>query len=66
MPKRHHFLYFTSLEEHPADEARELRERADELPSGFEREWLLRKLRQDETASHMMGWLTSPGLRPPT
>jgi hypothetical protein len=66
MQKRRRFGHFRSIEEQLADEAQELRERAEALPPGFERESMLRKARQDETASHLKEWLTSPGLRPPT
>ena len=46
-------------------EAARLREEAKKLPHGIQREELLRKARQAETASHMSEWLTSPGLQPP-
>jgi hypothetical protein len=36
------------------------------LPPGKEREGLLRRARQLETASHINQWLSSPGLKPPT
>jgi hypothetical protein len=39
---------------------------AEKLPQGKEREDLLRKARQLETASHINQWLSSPGLQPPT
>ncbi len=39
---------------------------AKSLPVGKEREELLRKARQLETASHVNEWLSSPGLKPPT
>jgi hypothetical protein len=55
----------TILEGRLADEAGRLREQAKTLPPGHEREALLCKARQHETASHLTGWLTSPGLRPP-
>ena len=38
---------------------------AAKLPPGKEREGLLRKARQLETASHINGWIQSAGLRPP-
>ena len=55
-----------SLEERLTNEARDLREAAKALPPGHEREDLLRKASQDETASHITEWLNSPGLRVPT
>jgi hypothetical protein len=55
----------TTLQERLAAEAKELRERASELPPGLERDRLLRKARQDDTAAQMTAWVSSPGLRPP-
>ncbi len=46
--------------------ARELREQAGKLPPGPEREALLKKLRQANTAAHIEQWANSPGLKPPT
>ena len=42
-----------------------LRTEAEKLPHGSERDTLLRKARQTETASHVNEWLSSPGLQPP-
>jgi hypothetical protein len=39
---------------------------ASKLPPGKERERLLRKARQLETARHINDWMSSPGLRKPT
>jgi hypothetical protein len=39
---------------------------AEKLTQGKEREDLLRKARQLETASHINQWLSSSGLQPPT
>jgi hypothetical protein len=63
--RRNRFKQQFTLEERLADEARHLREAANALPPGPEKESLLRKARQDETASRMTEWLTSPGLRRP-
>jgi hypothetical protein len=41
------------------------REQANKLPPGNERESLLKKARQCETASHIDEWLRSSGLRAP-
>jgi hypothetical protein len=62
---RRRFKHQISLEERLADEARQLREQAKTLCPGHERDMLLRKARQDETASHMSEWLRSPGLQSP-
>ena len=66
MQKRRHITHTQSLEERLADEAKELRNVAKTLPPGPERDAVLRKARQDETAVHMTEWLSSAGLRPPT
>jgi hypothetical protein len=65
MFRRRRFKQISTLEERLAIEAKQLRENAAQLPPGIERERLLRKARQDETASHMSEWLRSPGLRTP-
>ena len=65
MQRRRGFKQPLSLEERLSLEAQELRQRAQQLPPCRERETLLRKARQDETAAHLTEWLTSPGLRPP-
>jgi hypothetical protein len=39
---------------------------AEKLPHGKEREALLRKARQLETASQINQWISSPALQPPT
>ncbi|MGY3691245.1 hypothetical protein ACVIGA_001325 [Bradyrhizobium sp. USDA 3240] len=49
-----------------ADEAERLRKLARGTPPGIERERLIRRARQIETASHMTEWLASPGLKAPT
>ena len=66
MPKRRRFKQTQSLEERLADEAKRLREQADLLPPGPQRDAVQRKARQAETGAHMSDWLRSPGLRPPT
>ena len=63
--QRRRFNQTQSLEERLAKEAKRLREQAGSLRPSAERDGLIRKARQAETASHMSEWLTSPGLRPP-
>lgn len=46
--------------------AEEARAKAAQLPSGPERDALLKQARQLDTATHMDEWASSPGLRPPT
>jgi hypothetical protein len=48
------------------EEAQRLRKQAQGTPPGVERESLLRRARQAETASHVTDWLTSKELQPPT
>ncbi len=54
-------LTFPDLE----DEVASLRMEAEKLAPGIEREVLLRKARQAETALHVNEWLSSPGLKAP-
>jgi hypothetical protein len=65
MKPRRRIKQIFSLEERLVEEAKQLREEAKRLPPGPKREILLRKARQDETASHLTAWLTSPGLQAP-
>jgi hypothetical protein len=64
MEKRRRIKHTTTLEERLAQEAEKLRARARTLPP-VERQPLLQKARQLETASHVNEWLSSPGLRAP-
>jgi len=45
--------------------AGEAREAAGRLPDGQQRDALLRKARQAETAAHLNQWLSSPGPQSP-
>jgi hypothetical protein len=47
-----------------AQEAHRVKERAETLPPGEERELLSSKARQIETASRINDWLSSPGPQP--
>nr|WP_084809357.1 hypothetical protein [Bradyrhizobium sp. NAS80.1] len=49
----------TTLEERLTEEARRFRREARGTPPGIERERLIRKARQAETASHLTKWLHS-------
>jgi hypothetical protein len=55
----------TTFEDRLAEQARDLREQAKTMPPGVEREALIRRARQAETASHISDWLSSPGLKSP-
>jgi hypothetical protein len=54
-----------TFEENIAAEKARLEAQVAKLKAGPQRDVLLKKLRQLDTASHINGWLTSPGLRPP-
>jgi hypothetical protein len=54
-----------SLEERMAELAAELKDQANQLPAGAERERLLRKARFAETGARLSDWVSSSGLRPP-
>jgi hypothetical protein len=48
------------------EEAKQARERAEQLPIGEERDALLKKARQADVAAHIEDWLNSPGLKSPS
>jgi len=64
--RRRSFKQTTTLKQRLLDEAARLRKQAKTTPQGFERELLLRRARQVETASHLNEWLSSKGLQAPT
>nr|WP_284275894.1 hypothetical protein [Bradyrhizobium iriomotense] len=66
MQQRRRFKQIDPLDKRLTDAARQLRREAQDTPPGVERERLIRRARQAETASHINEWLTSPGLKPPT
>jgi hypothetical protein len=63
--QRNRFTQTITLRDRLAHEAERLRQKAPTVPTGKERESLLRKARQLETASHINEWLSSPGLQTP-
>jgi len=63
--RRNRFIQTITFGDRLAHEAERLREKARRVPAGKERESLLRKVRQLETALHIDEWLSSPGLRTP-
>ncbi|MBR1130159.1 hypothetical protein [Bradyrhizobium iriomotense] len=66
MLTRRRFKQTRTLDQRLAEEAIRLRDEARALPPGRQREMLLRRARQDETAMQIEAWLRSPGLRAPT
>jgi hypothetical protein len=65
MPPRRRFRQTTSLQDRLEAWSNELRDRAEKLPPGPERDELLRKLSQAHTAAHIDDWANSPGLQSP-
>jgi hypothetical protein len=55
----------SSVKDRLAALAEEVRGKASQLQPGREREDLLKKARQADTAAHLDEWANSPGLRPP-
>ena len=55
-----------SPEQRLREKAEAFKREAERLPYGREREELLLRARQLETASHIGKWISSPGLSPPT
>jgi hypothetical protein len=47
------------------EESQRLRKEVQGTPPGIERDRLIRRARQAETAAHLQEWLKSPGLKPP-
>ena len=65
MPEHRRFTQTISLEGSFPEEAKRLRKQAQGTLPGIERERLVRRARQLETASRMNEWLTSRGLQAP-
>jgi len=54
-----------TFEENLAAEKTKLEAQMAQLKPGPQRDGLLKKIRQIETAMHINEWLSSPGLQPP-
>lgn len=65
MPQRRRFKQTESLKDRLAAFARKAVDRAQHLPSGPERDELLKKERRADAAAHLDEWASSPGLQPP-
>jgi hypothetical protein len=65
MQKRRRFKQSSSLRERLFSFAKEMREKASELPPGPEQDDVLRRARQADTACHLDEWINSAGLQPP-
>lgn len=66
MLKRRRFKQSTSFQERLAKWAKQVRDQADQLPPGDERDKLLKKASQADAAAHLDDWANSPGLQAPT
>jgi hypothetical protein len=66
MLKRRRFKQTTSLAERLMEDVSHLKEKLARLGAGPEREHIIKRIRQNETATHIDEWLRSPGLQPPT
>ncbi|SFJ72323.1 hypothetical protein [Bradyrhizobium sp. Gha] len=65
MTERRRVKQTRSLEERMAQQAAKLKDEANQLPAGAEREALLKRARIAEIGAQLSDWLTSPGLRRP-
>ena len=65
MTGRRRFTQAQSLKQRLIEQVMRLREEAKLMAPGLDRERLLRKARQTETAAHIDEWLSSPGLQAP-
>jgi hypothetical protein len=63
--RRRRFKHNISLQERLALYAEAARQKASLLRPGAEKEELLRKARQADTAAHLSGLVHSPGFQPP-
>jgi hypothetical protein len=64
--QRHRFKQTAPLELRLEEQAKRLRQEAKGTPPGVEREKLIRRARQAETASHISQWVSSKRLHPPS
>jgi hypothetical protein len=65
MPRRSRIQQTSSLEDRLIDAAARLRKEARSVPAGIERESILRKARETETALRIERWLSLGELQPP-
>jgi hypothetical protein len=63
--RRRHFKGLGSLNQRLAEEVQRLQNEARTAPPGIERDRLLQRVRQAETASHINEWLSSPVVQAP-
>ena len=66
MIQRRRFQQEFTLKDRLAQEIEQLRDQAKNMKPGVALNQVLRRIRQNQTASSMNDWLGSPGLRAPT
>ena len=66
MIQRRRFQQEFTLKDRLAQEIEQLRDQAKNMKTGVALNQVLRRIRQNQTASDMNDWLGSPGLRAPT
>jgi hypothetical protein len=66
MQERRRFNQTAPLNQRLIEEAQSLRKEARGTHPGAERERLIRRAREAETAAHLQEWLTSANVRSPT
>lgn len=66
MQKPRRFKQQLTLQDRLAAWSKEIKEQADALPLGPERDALVKKARQADVACHLDDWAKSAGLQPPT
>ena len=65
MKKRRRFKQTETLQERLRKFAADIREQASQMPPSAERDQLVKKARQADTAAHLDEWMSSPGLQSP-
>ena len=65
MTERRHFKQPIAIDQRLAEQAQRFRKEAQGTPPGIERDHLIRRARQAETALYLNEWVNSPGLQPP-
>ncbi|WJR77355.1 hypothetical protein [Bradyrhizobium sp. NP1] len=63
--QRRHFEQIRTFPERLSELAHRLREQAQTMRPGKDRDSLLQKARQADTAAHIDEWVSSPGLQAP-
>jgi hypothetical protein len=62
---RNRLKHTKTFKERLMEEAAKFREAAEQLPPGTERELLMKRVRQAESAMEISDWFAAPGVPPP-